>query len=129
MLLALVLFLTIYGNIALKGREPSVSYLNVFLQVVNSQNSSSSTYGSNVYFVSMPGKRVSGETIVQNTNKKQGKVSVEPEGELAEKGWLEIEKENFKIKPNETAKISLVIDIPADAEARNYTGRLRIEMR
>ena len=123
-LLAALLFLIIYGNIAFQSKPHSINYINLFLQI--STNTSSVIQDNNLYFISPPRNTLSGSTILTNNEDEEKSIKISSDGQLAENGWLEIMEKSFSISPSQTKQIAIQISIPQNAKG-NYTGRLIID--
>lgn len=124
LLFIIVLILISYGNIAIHTKPSTTEYINLFL-IIN-QTSSNSIEGNNISFYSPAGKQIAGNTIITNNGDKENSIKVQSEGQLSEKGWLEINETSFKLQPKESRSIKITIKIPSNASG-NYTSRISIK--
>ena len=105
-------------------RKADVNYFNIYLEVGNENNAE--MIGNDIFFKAKQGEQARGEASITNNLNEKREIKVSAEGELVEKGWLVISESKFKLNPQETKPVRIIINIPVNA-AGNYSGKLKIE--
>ncbi len=75
----------------------------------------------------MPSSYAKRKINITNINERIHKIYIKPTGELAK--WTTLSENKFVLKEGQSKEIAIKIDVPHDAEYREYTGSLKIIFR
>jgi len=123
-MLILIFFILFYSinkyivsNEVLQTKE-----LDMFLTVSNYTGFNVDTDA--IYFGTIPpggsGKRI----IVLHNLDMNSEVLIKKEGNFVD--WVVLDEDDFFMEANESKNVSIGVEVPANAEYRNYTGKLNI---
>ena len=100
--------------------------LNMHLNIENKVGFNiSKDYQEGIYFGTVPlGGSSSKEIFIQNKDYKRTRVVIKSYGNL--KNWVSVSDNNFFLKQNESKKIKVQVNVPANVKEEKYRGNLKI---
>ncbi len=103
----------------------SVKEIDMYLKVVEGYRVGVNTDTDALYFGKVrKGGLSTRRIIVSNYDDDPHFVQIRSLGELSK--WVYVSDNNFLLAPNESRNVSVSCDVPRDAEAGNYTGKLQV---
>ncbi len=121
-IIAIFVWFILIGMILISAQQTPTKKIGMFVKVDDYTGFNTNTDALYFGTVMPNGQSV---RIINITNLgNDSLVSIKIQGEL--KKWVEISKNNFNLKTNETEPLQLKINIPKNAKFDNYSGELEI---
>ncbi|MBU0958228.1 MAG: hypothetical protein KKF56_05465 [Nanoarchaeota archaeon] len=125
-LIIIIAFLLIYGNIDVQTKQPDVREFTIFMKI---WPEFSATKLDSLIYISIPnGTEMFSGILIQNNDPKENEIRIYLEDNLTNSNWISLQEDFFILQPNESKEVVLELHTPTDATG-SINGKLRIESR
>lgn len=124
--LPLIILVIIFAALALLAGWPSTNELSADVIVIaDSKLMGFNADNDALHFGAIPaGNSGTRDIVLKNENSFAEKVKLVSAGEV--RGWLAFSENNIVLAPKENKTVEVSLSVPADAELKQYSGRVRI---